>query len=557
MGGMDEGKTQQLGLTRCVRHWPTFLSGTTMILILWFLTPLQSALLGTGVVTQREPVNITMRSRLEPLFNQKSLLDVEVLSTGYAIGWLQQSFPRFTTSEYALAPYYVSDDPAPEEARSNWTATTTRYSSDLTCWPAEVSRKLPHQDTYYFLDGQGCNASTSISTAANYSMFYLPYYASPFADRALISPACPETSSSVHQFLAIWAQPVPVKGYISPDHRITAIYCRPSYYKQQVIATVEAASLRPNSDSIEVLTEKEELTESEFNSTAFEFLIGNGVPEVILPRDWPFERVIEQHPRIADKNISKPVSNMVGFALAGQDRHVDEYSDPQLLQDIYTAAHKRLFSAAMNRLARNETDFVNRTATSDFPLTGVIVSRSFATAVESLLVIVAIATCCLLWLCRKAPCNLDANPSSITRFVAIFRNSREVLGSFKSVDNANEKMLLNEFRHSQFYLEYDEEQKCARLAIEKLQEDTPRDSRRKSKTQKGYYDPIRPLALRRGSGFAFVLAIIGAIVGLAYLRSAEVAQKGTFWLHRELKELYSFSCRTPAPIRKLRGLAAS
>ncbi|KAI1010764.1 hypothetical protein LB503_005263 [Fusarium chuoi] len=105
------------------KHWPVFFGGTAMVIVFWALTPLQSALLGTGIV-----------------------LDPEFLNTGYAIGWLGQQFPAFTTADYALLPFYPSTSTKLADVRKhttvslNITAETTKLWTELNCWPAEIAR---------------------------------------------------------------------------------------------------------------------------------------------------------------------------------------------------------------------------------------------------------------------------------------------------------------------------------------------------------------------------------------------------------------------------------
>ena len=50
----------------------------------------------------------------------------------------------------------------------------------------------------------------------------------------------------------------------------------------------------------------------------------------------------------------------------------------------------------------------------------------------------------------------------------------------------------------------------------------------KETVQKGFYDPVRPLALQRWVGFVFVAALIGAMVYLSYLKDQETRLNG--WL---------------------------
>ncbi|KAG5774536.1 hypothetical protein H9Q72_000025 [Fusarium xylarioides] len=507
------------------KHWPSFFAGTAMVVVFWALTPLQSAVLGTDVVSQTKAANIYTRSRLLPLSQQTPLFNPQILNTAYAIGWLNQSLPRFTTSQYALLPFYVNDTITPSQINSNWTAVTTRLSTELDCWPAEVGQdEGAPNSTFYFLNGQGCKGSMNFGATSKVSMQYIGFYGSPYSDYALNSPKCPPTKNSTHQFLAAWVKTTPVEGGLQPSYNFTAFYCQPQYYKQRVLATVLSSTFEPR---FEALSPREILPTSEFNSTAFEFLLANGVEENIVVRDFPFNRVVEQTPRLNITNLTHPVSNMIGFAMAGHSIPLDDYSSFNTFTKALNDAHQYVFSAAISSLLMNETEGFNRTAMVEFHLTGVVVSRTFAIAVEATLLIVASLTSLTLWYCRKIPSNLPTNPSSIRRHIDIFRNNPHLLKMFQSMDSSNDKDLAEEFQYDRFRLLYDHQAKSAKIAVEDMPFTT--NESKEDTASKGYYEPVKPLVLRKGIGLLFVAVLIGAIVVLSYFKQQERILNG---LHR-------------------------
>ncbi|KAH7192131.1 uncharacterized protein B0J16DRAFT_262795 [Fusarium flagelliforme] len=519
------------------KHWLTFCGGTAMVMVFWLLTPLQSALLGTQVVTETQIANITSRSNLVPLSQQVTLLDPEVLNNGYAVGWLGQPFPPFTTSEYALLPFHIKDNPAPAKVTTNWTAETMKLSTELTCWPADIRQNEPEKAlSFSFLNGQGCNTTVNMRRAVNYTMYYMGYYSDAHADLYIGNPYCPKTENSTHQFLAIWARQKDMIGkietipsYATPKFHISAIFCQPTYYKQRVLARVQSSSLEPDDDFMQTMGPKELLTQEEFNSTAFEYLLANGVAQNIIIRDYPLSQVVEQHPRLNSTGLTKPVSNMVGYALAGRDLPITDYASMDTLEKVYNEAHQYLFSLAVNRLLTNGTEISNNTASVDYFLTGVVVSRVFATSVECLMVVIAILTGFILWICRTSPSHLPMNPSSISKYLEIFRDSPECLHALSLQDSADEKTLYEEFRQDQLRLTYDGHMESTKVTLERFIGDSIKPEDHNAGLQKGYYDPVRPLPLRRWSGLLFVLALSGAMAGLSYLKQKEKDLKG---LHR-------------------------
>ncbi|KAG7121887.1 hypothetical protein HYQ44_002785 [Verticillium longisporum] len=57
------------------RHWPTFLAGTVMVIIFWLITPLQSAIMGTGIVSVKRDMAFSTNTQFEPIVEHEYLLD--------------------------------------------------------------------------------------------------------------------------------------------------------------------------------------------------------------------------------------------------------------------------------------------------------------------------------------------------------------------------------------------------------------------------------------------------------------------------------------------------
>ncbi|RTE79961.1 hypothetical protein BHE90_005539 [Fusarium euwallaceae] len=509
------------------KHWPVFFAGTAMVIVFWALTPLQSAMLGTDIVKQTVSATLGIRSQLLPIQQQEAHLDPEFLNNGYAVGWLGQPFPPFTTSKYAILPFYTTNDTTSASIDSNITAVSTKLSTELNCWPAEIQQDGPDaKASFFFLNGQGCNTSVSFGVTSRSRMYYIGYYSSPYSDFFLANKECPKTSNSTHQFLAIWSQTVEVPGQDSPDFNITALFCQPQYYKQQVFTRVKSSNLQPDGKFEQSMSPRQILSEKEFNSTAFEFLLANGMAYKPVVKDAPFNNVLEQHTRLNYTGFTLPVSNMVGFALAGKNLSSDAYADPELLSQVYNDAHQYLFTLAVNKLLVNETDMSNRTASTEYFLSGVVVSRAFAIAVECLLVVVAIFTTIVLRFCRKTPSNLAINPSSINRYIELFRNSEDTLHLFKTMDNATEKTLLEEFKDDRFQLRCDKNYDSAIIPMDRVVDRNWKSDQQRSETEKDFFDPVRPLALQRWSGVLFVLVLVGAMIFLSYLKQEEARLHG-------------------------------
>jgi hypothetical protein len=513
--------------------------------------------MGTGFVNKTETAVIGTRSYMTPLENQAGLLNSEILNTAYAIGWLGQSYPPFMTAEYATLPFYIDNDPGASQQQLNWTAETTKLWTELECWPAQVyKRNISLVERVlksgvlttikYFDNGQGCTAMVGFDPTPNSVMFYLGYKTNPLQSGNLEGPNCPATSNSTHQFLAIWEKTTPssnssIGSPTANNVNITALFCQPSYYKQQVLVTVVTDGYQPQNTSIQPISSKETLSEKEFDSTAFEYLLSTGTrsQDVInITQDFPFQRGILLGNRLVSIGITGTVSNMVGFALAGSNEQATIYSDPNVMHAAFSRAHKYLFSVAVSHLLVNETNVGNSTAVSSFQQSGIIVSRLFSAIVEGLLLLVAIFTISLLWTCHKSTSYLNANPASISRLVSIFRNGSETNELFRPVDHADEKSLQELFQGDKFRLARSDSSNAKSVYIEKVDDSEQEQSDKRLDKPAGYYEPIRPTALRREMGLLFGAFQIGALVGISYLKVQNDRNNGAFY--------FLLSCHIPS-----------
>lgn len=518
------------------KHWPVFFAGTVTVVIFWIITPLQSSIMGTEFVNKTEPAIISTRSSMVPLEKQGPLLTNEILNTAYATEWLGQSFPPFTTPDYAILPFYIDNDPGASQQQLNWTAQTTKLWAEVDCWPAKTRRALPSKVDWYFDSGKGCTTKGTFKATPNLVMNYVAYPSTPYVEWSLQDPhACPATTNSTHQFLAIWADTTlpshtPANSSLTPEVNITALFCQPTYYKQQVMASVVTDGFKPQDGFIQPISPRETLTEQEFNSTAFEFLIFAGMPMeplLLFSRDFPFDNALELGNRVDKTGLLAPVnSTMVGYALGGQNEPATRYSDPNTLHEAFYRAYKFLFTIAVDRLLSNETGVANSTAVSSFQQSGIVVSRLFSAIVESLLLLVAIFTMNLAWICHRSTSSLNSNPSSISRLVAIFRNGPETSELFRPVDHADEKSLREMFQRDKFRLTRSDSNDARSLYLEKVDDPEKENGDRRFDKPTGYYEPIRPTALRREIGLLFGAVQVGALVGIVYLKIQNDRQDG-------------------------------
>ena len=528
------------------RHWHTFVSGSAILIIFWAITPLSGAILGTGTVSYVEEVTIVNRSSLLPLGEQALYLDTHILNEGYAIGWLGQSPPPFTTNDYSLLPFYTTSSYLAGERPQNITATTWKLTVDLNCERAANISK--NGSTLTFDNGAGCQSPIAILGAGNYVMYYIGYENDPQSDWFLEGKGCKGTSENERLSLAIWALPeLNFEDKRDVDFPVTALYCRTRYYKQRVIATVDSQTFMPYDDLVQPIADSEPLPDTEFNGGLFEHVIINGMEnrETSVDKDIALNHVIDQTSKLEPLHLSEPGTVLTAYAVAGQNRSINAYADPKVLEDSFRRAHQYLFSVAVNGLMKNSTSFDNSTATSTYELFGVKVSRKISIAVECLIGAVVLLLFAVLWLCWVSSSHLISNPNAISRFTEICRDSLDIRELFADFDIANTKAIQARFREERFRLAMRQTPYGNRPTIERIPGERPvHVAENKNELRDYHFETIRPFWLKTPFGIAFVLALLGAIATVVVLKLQELRLNGRFTssLHMRKLKIDDFLC---------------
>lgn len=512
-----------------------------MVLIFLAITPLQSATIGTSEVLVTKPISIKMTSEMMDLATQTINLDPNVLNTGYAITWLNQTYPAFTTAKYALKPFQPEASSMTLQSAANWTGTTTKYWTDLNCWPAEIKRApVRALGTTSFFNGRSCNATGIVAHrelvgSAPYMMRYIGYQNSAWADYCLAGPNC--SSDASNQFLATWGH----FDNATDEIQISATFCETSYFKQEVKASVTSQTFSPIDLSIEPLSSPEPLTMSEFNISALEYLMQGGVASEKVPREYPFTHLVEHYPRLNYTGLAFPLSPMIGFALGGQNYTVPQYSDEKLMADAFHDAHQLIFALAIQHMYTNSTTAksTNQNSTDghiSFVKYGVVVSRLYSAILEAFLLLVAVLVLMLAWTCYQSSMMLSEDPSSLGSLINVIKNSESLLEKFSGKGNLSDEQLVELLAHHTFQLS------CGcqdNSGTTKLQIISTTDSPKTGPSQEtevgkplpghsGHYSPIKPFALRKGSGAFFAACLCAAIVVLVCLKEQEKKLGGKF-----------------------------
>lgn len=499
-----------------------------MMLIFWAITPLQSAIFGTQSVTLTEQVSMVDGAQLANLSQQLDAMDSSILNDAYAITWLGQPYPEFTTAQHAFLPLQPVNERESFLPGETWTTTATALSTDLDCWPAIVMPAIVNEieltDTYIFDNGQGCSASLGLFSAArntyndsnpDYLVLYVGYYMEAHLDWYLQSPDCDLSAS--HQFLAITGR----RPLLSDVVNVTGLFCEPRYMKQNVSVTISAQDRRPIESSIVALDDPQLLSETEFNATAFAYLLGTGVSPKEMRRDYPRDRVPDQYPALIETDLAWPITNLVGFAIGDMNYSLSDLGNSTALHEVFSNAHKKIFSAAFpSFLETIERSASTKAGSIQYVLYGTVVSRPIALTLEVLLILVGALVGAILALSTRTHSNLRKNPTNIGSLLEIFRESDSLLKNFASKDRYDDAGLHKSSHQDRYALACADTLGRRNLHIELLPPTTSGGP--VEKVPENRVSPTAShAALRPLNGVTFVGTLLGGMAVLLYLKRQE------------------------------------
>jgi hypothetical protein len=437
-------------------HWPVFWASFAVVLVTWGLVPLQAGIFSTQTITQNISLSFDRSSAFIPVNQQPSELSLRFAQSTYGIAVLNETLTQYMARNYTLAPIRPSAGAKSNSTSGgNWTAPTTMYSLDLWCERAVLSQNPGPVGGLVANSSNGCaftmgltgnitvgensQSNSPVFDAKEFTAMYAGY-SNPrgFADYALVDE-CPTSSNST--FYAAVARNK-VRHEDSPSN-VTSIFCWPTYYQQDVIATVDSQTLIPV--KVEAIGAKQPLAQNLFNTSRFEDLMSSGSFGVIVKADvLPATKSVPDYIEyIAQTNVSLTsgpvgagrIQPMVGLSLAVGNRSVEDYLDWKVLAQSYAAAYRLSFARAMRdvldadfRTAENVAGYMRYTTEA------VVLEPVFVYIVEGLLGIVSVATIALLYLSYTRKRNLASNPSTIAAVMAMVADNQPLLADIEGYD---------------------------------------------------------------------------------------------------------------------------
>lgn len=477
---------------------------------------------------------MAVTSGLVAVEEQAELLDSSILNAAYVSMWFSGDLPEYTTNEYALLPYSTSDFDG-IGTNETWKVNTTKLATALDCWPATYEWNATGEGGIFRFDnGQGCTYETSFGLdGAAWAAQYMGYHPDDYLDwTPLASDDCgPEFS---HQFLAFMGESM---GNSSNGTfgDVTALFCETSYTQQDVTVVVDATSRQPLQDSLVPTGPATNLSDSLFNSTAFEFLLYGGFPMLTTDRDYPDNLVLQPEATVGSLNISFPISNLVGFYFGLYNGSMTDLLNTTAMHETYTKAHQLIFSFAISQLTSRQVSSENRGGVVQYTLYGIVVSRAISIAVETMLGVVALLGAALLASLVRSNSNLDGDPDSTAALFTKVQNSQEILTHFAEKDGLDESSLRKDIASDCYHLQKANGTSPSSLALLSRGAAATGNGQPKSpkqpKPSSAAVTSVQPRELRPAMGLLFITILAAAVGVLAYLKHQEISLHGTISPH--------------------------
>ncbi|KAL9578248.1 MAG: hypothetical protein Q9212_005836 [Teloschistes hypoglaucus] len=323
--------------------------------------------------------------------------------------------PAYVLSQGALEPFEADIERSTNEANPTLTAQTRLYGTSLNCEQAVQNRSDPVGISYS--NGKGCTTDSNVlilDPVSEYGGLYVGYYLDQHADYSLSGVGCPSLTNS-HLFLAIWGK----SWHENPEASVTALFCEPSYWTQQVNATLTAPSM--NVSKVVPLGPRLPISDEDFNRTAIEYVIGTGAQAVSKRADISEDvSIINQNANLAQLGINGTTTNMIPFALGLTRLPPSQYADPHEFASSLEQAHKLLHALAVQQLmSRDDNDDGQRPGVVGGSSRAIIVIRPLTIVVECLLGFVTLLTLALLFHTHSRPSLLSKDPASLTDIIGL------------------------------------------------------------------------------------------------------------------------------------------
>ncbi|KAH0271234.1 hypothetical protein KCU91_g7522, partial [Aureobasidium melanogenum] len=405
------------------RHWPVFSASLAVVLIFWGLTPLQSSIFATKMVDKVLEVPAVLSTTYLSLNDQKTTLTGLYAQSVYNIAWLNENLPPFMDRQV-----------------------------DINC--EEVGRNMYnswgcHYDNYYM------NLDATLLEQDQYSTMYVGYWYEESMDSYLLGQ-CPKEANQT--FLVRWlsGESIGPVDETNPQNVNTTLWCRPTYYQQEVRATV----VPPEMHVLDIVPvgPKQPLPGDLINITDFEWSMSQGYEKnnnrgSYPTSSWPDpkERLQSNFPKFV---WSDYLPNLATFALGAYQRPLADYLDAETLRNSYQAAYHLLLARKLADILSSDLSHTETVlATRQYQTQTVIMVSTFVYIVEGLLASTTIIALLIFIMPSWRKTNLVSEPSSIASLMTLTGNDQRIIKATSEKDCATTRELENLFQDATFHLQ--------------------------------------------------------------------------------------------------------
>jgi hypothetical protein len=396
---------------------------------------------------------------------QERHLGIRYAQSTYGITVLNETLPPYMTLNYTLAPFLPSENARHQSNEAGeWTAPTTLYSLDLYCEPA-----IPIQSGS-FNSSWGCTMpvgldgnitvgdmameGSPVGAAKKFIGMYAGYASNGLATYYLTD--CPQNRT--HTFYAAFTQNKLKRE--DPLENVTAIFCEPRYYAQDVNATIDRLTKQPK--KVDLLGPRRDLAENIFNKTLLDKTLADARPGIIGRSDsLPSVGIPMYMEQMDVKEFSFGNDGYAMKALAATigGLELKEYLDWKVLGASYAKAYRLLFARAMVDILGSKTEEYTQVGGKEiFYVDAVILEPVFTYVVEGLLAVVSIAAAVLLYLSMKRSTALLSDPKSLAAIMSLVADNPTLLTDFKDLDSCTIGELEESVREKRYRLSDEDDQ---------------------------------------------------------------------------------------------------
>jgi hypothetical protein len=320
---------------------------------------------------------------------QHSTLSLSYTQSVYGILNFNDTLPAFMTREYTLAPFTVPK--LSSEFSGTWTANTTMYGLDLQCEEGQVEGpNITEQSRYNVLSGCSVhlpgfgNETVGLSTLGflrnpdveikELSGVYAGYqgrdiyYGTDVQPGRSLDHEC-ATSENVTFFAALVRNKA---SKADAPGNVTSVFCKTSYYEQDVQATVDAITRAPL--EMTPFGPERPLRSEMFNRTSFEQTLASGrhpylsrvnrLPAETVPRYLEALRdadITLEDAYITKQELGGELPSMLAMTMTlAKENPLSALLNPQKLAEAYKAAYRLLFASAMTDVLKTNFSFGTR-----------------------------------------------------------------------------------------------------------------------------------------------------------------------------------------------------